>query len=56
MYTLDQIKQILKPYNLRAVSQDTGIPYPVLWRAIRKEKPVKYEVVKILSDYLKGDS
>lgn len=52
MLTLDEIKQRLKPYNLRALSQEIGLPYSILWRAIRKEKPVKYEVVKVLSDYL----
>ena len=52
MLTLDEIKQRLKPYNLRALSTEVGIEYNVLWRAIRKEKPVKYEVVKQLSDYL----
>ena len=52
MLTLDEIKQQLKPYNLMALSKEIGIEYNVLWRAIRKEKPVKYEVVKQLSDYL----
>jgi hypothetical protein len=52
MLTLEQIKETLKPYNLRAVAKETSIEYNVLWRAIRKDKPVKYEVVKQLSDYL----
>jgi hypothetical protein len=52
MLSLDEIKQRLKPYNLRALSTEVGIEYNMLWRAIRKEKPVKYEVVKQLSDYL----
>lgn len=52
MLTLDEIKQRLKPYNLRALSQEVGIEYNVLWRAIRTNKTVKYEVVKTLSDYL----
>lgn len=52
MLTLDEIKQRLKPYNLRAIAEETGISYPILWRAIRKNKPVKYDVVKTLSDYL----
>ena len=52
MLTLEQIKEILKPYNLRAVAKEASIDYNVLWRAIRMNKPVKYEVVKTLSDYL----
>lgn len=54
MLTLDDVKTRLKPYNLRAVADDIGISYPVLWRAIRKNKPVKYDVVKMLSDYLEN--
>lgn len=52
MLTLDEIKQRLKPYNLRALSKEVGIEYNVLWRAIRTKKTVKYEIVKTLSDYL----
>lgn len=54
MFTLDEIRSRLKPYNLRAVAIETGIAYPALWRAVRKNKPVKYEVVKSLSDFLQG--
>ena len=52
MLTLDEVKERLKPYNLRAIASETGLSYPIVWRAIRKNKPVKYEVVKTLSDYL----
>lgn len=52
MLTLEEIKERLKPYNLRAIAAETGLSYPIVWRAIRKNKPVKYEVVKTLSDYL----
>lgn len=54
MFTLDEVRMKLKPYNLRAVSQETGIAYPTLWRAVRKNKPVNYELVKKLSDFLQG--
>ena len=52
MMTLDEIKQRLKPMNLRAISSDTGIKYAILWRTINQKTRVAYDVVKILSDYL----
>jgi predicted DNA-binding transcriptional regulator AlpA len=53
MLTIEQVRERIKPYNLRAVAKDTGINYPTLWRAVRKpDLPAKYEVVKTLSDYL----
>lgn len=52
MYTLEEVKEKLKFYNLKAVSSETGIPYMTLWRAVRRDLPVNYEVVKKLSDFL----
>jgi hypothetical protein len=53
MYTLEQIREKLKFYNLRALSNEIDIPYMTLWRAIRKvNAPTKYQVVKKLSDFL----
>jgi len=55
MLTIEEVRAMLKPYNLRAVAIETDIPYSILWRAVRKNnKPVKYEVVKRLSDFLQG--
>lgn len=53
MLTIEEVRARIKPYNLRAVSEETGVSYPTLWRAVRKNnKPVRYDIVKTLSDFL----
>jgi hypothetical protein len=53
MLTIEEIRTKLQPYNLRAVAGQTGLPYSILWRSVRKgNTAIKYEVVKTLSDFL----
>lgn len=53
MLTIEEIRTKLQLYNLRAVAGQTGLPYSILWRSVRKgNTAIKYEVVKTLSDFL----
>lgn len=52
MLTLEEVRTKLESHNLRAVARRTGIPYMRVWRAVRRDLPVNYEVVKKLSDFL----
>lgn len=52
MLTLEEVRQQLSTHNLRAVARKVDIPYMRIWRAMRKDSPVNYEVVKKLSDFL----
>ena len=53
MLTIEEIRNKLQLYNLRAVAGQTGLPYSILWRSVRKgNTAIKYEVVKTLSDFL----
>lgn len=53
MLTIEQIKERLQPYNLRAVSEETGIQYNRLyWTISGRKKNVNYADVVILSAWL----
>jgi molybdenum-dependent DNA-binding transcriptional regulator ModE len=52
MLTLEQVKEQLSTHNLRAVARKVDLPYMQVWRAMRKDAPVNYQVVKKLSDFL----
>lgn len=53
MLTIEQIKERLRPYNLRAVSEKTGIKYNRLyWTISGRKKNVNYADVVILSAWL----
>jgi hypothetical protein len=53
MLTIEQIKERLRPYNLRAVSEETGIKYNRLyWTISGRKKNVNYADVVILSAWL----
>jgi hypothetical protein len=53
MLTIEQIKERLQPYNLRAVSEETGIKYNRLyWTISGRKKNVNYADVVILSAWL----
>lgn len=52
MYTLEEVREKLKFYNLKAVAGATDMPYMTVWRAARRDSAVNYEVVKKLSDFL----
>ena len=52
MLTLEQVKEQLGTHNLRAVARKVDLPYMQVWRAMRKDTPVNYQVVKKLSDFL----
>jgi hypothetical protein len=53
MLTIEQIKERLRPYNLKAVSEKTGIQYNRLyWTISGRKKNVNYADVVILSAWL----
>jgi len=52
MLTLEEVRTKLENHNLRAVARKVGVPYMRVWRAVRRDAPVNYEVVKKLSDFL----
>jgi hypothetical protein len=55
MLTLEQIKERMKPMNLIAVSNMTGIKYNRLWMTLNgRKRNVNYEDVVKLSDYLES--
>lgn len=45
-------KRKLKNKTLRALTKDTGIPNPTLWR-VEHDKPVDYETGKIIEEWIR---
>lgn len=55
MMTLEQIQKRLEVMNLKKVSEDAGIKYPLLWKiANNKMINIPYKEVILLSEYLEG--
>lgn len=54
MLTLEQIRRMLQPMNLRAVSEAAGVPYNTVYRVAKTDADPNYSTVKALSDYLQN--
>lgn len=54
MLTVEQIKKMLEPMNLRAVSEASGVPYNTLYRLAKTDADPSYRTVKAVSDYLES--
>ncbi len=54
MLSLEQIKEMLKPMNLKAVSEASGVPYNTLYRFAKTDADPSYRTVKAVSDYLQN--
>jgi DNA-directed RNA polymerase specialized sigma54-like protein len=52
--TLDEIREKLKPYNLRKVAPATGLHYNTVYKYVHGEvKQPRYVTMKKLEDFLK---
>lgn len=54
MIPLDKIREILKPMNLKAVSEASGVPYNTVYRLAKTDADPSYSTVKAISDYLES--
>jgi predicted transcriptional regulator len=54
MLTLEKIREMLKPMNLKAVSEAAGVPYNTVYRLANTDVDPAYSTVKALSDYLQN--
>ena len=54
MLTIEEIKEMLKPMNLKAVSEAAGVPYNTVYRLAKTNADPNYSTVKALSDYLQS--
>ena len=55
MLTIEQVREKLKPMNLKHVSRDANMEYMQIWKLLNnKYASVPYDVVKQLSDYLES--
>lgn len=54
MLTIEEIKEMLKPMNLKAVSEASGVPYNTVYRLAKTNADPSYSTVKALSDYLES--
>lgn len=54
MLTLEKIREMLKPMNLKAVSEAAGVPYNTVYRLANTNVDPVYSTVKALSDYLEN--
>ena len=57
MLTIEEVRKGLQDRKLRVVSEQVGLAYDTVWRVKSgKAKRISYEVIKVLSDYLEGNS
>jgi predicted transcriptional regulator len=54
MLTLEEIKKMLKPMNLKAVSEAAGVSYNTVYRLAKTDADPNYSTVKAISDYLEN--
>ena len=57
MLTIEEVRKGLQDRKLRVVSEQVGLAYDTVWRVKSgKAKRISYDVIKVLSDYLEGNS
>jgi predicted transcriptional regulator len=56
MPTLEEIKTLLADRNLSEVSRRSGVPYAMLYKFATGRVEPKYETIKVLAEYLQGQS
>jgi predicted transcriptional regulator len=54
MLTIEELRIKLKNMNLAAVSRDSGVSYPTIYKIFTGSKSVSYKSVKALSDNMDG--
>jgi len=53
--TLDEIRALLRPFNLKTVAADTGLGYVTVWRFARgKTRSPSWQLVDTLERYVRG--
>lgn len=57
MLTIEEVRERLQDRKLRVVSEQVGLAYDTVWRVKSgKSKRISYDVIKVLSDYLEGNT
>lgn len=57
MLTIEEVRERLQDRKLRVVSEQVGLAYDTVWRVkAGKSKRISYDVIKVLSDYLEGNT
>lgn len=54
MLTLEEIRKRLDHSNLQAVADETGLPYNVVYRFVKKGSNPYYKTAQKLSEYLEN--
>lgn len=52
MYTLDEVRRLLKPLNISEVSRQTGVHQNAIYRLMNNKSKPSYETVMKISEYL----